>query len=110
MDRLIRLLEFITNVATKLRTNSIRSVNGGPGSSHPKSWVFEVSNDRSSWTVLDQRDNNDLNQASVIRNFSISPHPHESFQYVRIHQTGPNHEGTYHLALSSIEIFGVLSE
>lgn len=89
---------------------SIRSTTDVPGSSHPKAWVFEASNDKRSWTVLDRRDNNDLNQASVTCNFSISPHPHESFQYVRIRLTGPNHQGTNRLTLSSLEIFGVLVE
>ena len=51
---------------------SVRSWARGPGSCHLKSWVIEVSNDGSSWTEIDRRDNNhDLNNRTVTQNFKV---------------------------------------
>ena len=90
---------------------SIRSYNRESGCNHLKSWVVELSNDGSSWTEVDRRDNNyDLNEKHVIRNFKLSRVPNESFRFIRLRQTGPNHWGMYWLKLTSWEIFGTLCE
>ena len=90
---------------------SVRSQGNGPGNSHLKSWVIEVSNDGSSWTEIDRRDNNnDLNDKYATANFKISKVPSESFRFFRLKQTGPNHRGYDYLAISSLEIFGTLFE
>ena len=88
-----------------------------PGGPHLKSWVIEVSNDGSSWTEIDRRENNnDLNDEYATANFKISKVPSESFRFFRLRQTGMNHYGLidgcdfYVVTLSSLEIFGTLFE
>ena len=79
----------------------------------PKSWVLEVSNDGSdgSWDVVDRRDDNhDNNDKRVTHNFPLSA-PRlaiRGFRFVRLRQTGANHDGHHNLALTSLEIFGIL--
>ena len=92
---------------------SIRSSGYGPGSGHPKSWVLEVSNDGSedSWKAVDSRkDNNDLNDELLTRNFSLGTPPSGAFRFVRLRQTGENHWGSDILAICALELFGTLSE
>ena len=77
---------------------------------HPKSWVFEVSNDEEAWDAVDHRNNNyDLNGIYVTHNFQISPQLKQSFRFVRIRMTGKNHAGTDGFAISSFEVFGTIS-
>ena len=95
-----------------LTSYSIRSYGSGPGGCHPKSWVLEVSSDGSegSWTVVDSSENNfDLNNKRVTRNFAIGARLSESFRFVRLRQTGKNHQGNDHLDISALELFGTLS-
>ena len=90
---------------------SIRSYSCGSGWNHPKSWVLEVSNDGSegSWEVVDSRkDNNDLNDKLVTRNFSLGTPQSGSFRFVRLHLTGKNHGGDDDLIICSLELFGAL--
>ena len=76
---------------------------------HPKSWVLEGSNDGTSWTELDRReDNHDLNSSCAIQNFKISRMPSGCVRFIRIRQTGPNHKGGYTLSFAALEIFGLL--
>ena len=93
---------------------SVRSYyNGSPGWHHLKSWVIEVSNDgtENSWLEIDRRDNNgDLNAANVTRNFKISNVPRESFKFIRLRQTGVNHNGCDYLIFHALEIFGTLCD
>ena len=92
---------------------SIRSCHWGPGCAHPKSWVLEVSNDGSegSWKEVDSRkDNNDLNDSHVIRNFSLGTPQSGAFRFVRLRQTGNNHCGRIRLAICALELFGTLSK
>ena len=90
---------------------SIRSIERHPGCSHPKSWVFQASNDRENWETLDRRENNDeLNGPLRTRNFTISPVPPGKYRYVQLQLTGKNHNGCDNLAISALEIFGYLYE
>ena len=92
---------------------SVRSFGFGPGYSHPKSWVIEVSRDgtESSWMEIDRRDNTArLNDKFVTANFTISHVPSEGFRFFRLRQTGSNHFGNCSLFISSLEIFGRLYE
>ena len=76
---------------------------------YPKSWVLEVSNDGENWEIVDRRENNeDLKENYATCNFTISARPPGSFRFVRLLQTGENHEGNDHLALTSLEVFGTL--
>ena len=73
---------------------SVWSYGCGPGCNHLKSWVVEVSNDGSSWTEIDRRDNN-VNDKYATANFKISRVPSESYRFFRLRQTGENHAGDY---------------
>ena len=91
---------------------SIRSMDDGPDSEHPMSWVLEVSNDgkEGSWEVVDSReDNDDLNDAHVTHNFALSAPPSGAFRFVRLRVTGDNHFGKDNLAICALELFGALS-
>ena len=118
---------------------SIRSKNDGPGSAHPRSWVLEVSNDETDigsdprrrnlgqflritpdghafhvdgkkWVVVDRRkDNFDLNDRHVTRNFGLSTPPSGAFRFVRLRLTGKNHHGDDYLRIGALELFGALS-
>ena len=91
------------------RSYSIRSKQRGPGSCHPKSWVFEVSNDGNTWEIIDRRENsNDLNGSHMTHNFSISPEPLGRFRFVRLRLIGRNHAGGHRFHLDSVEVFGTL--
>ena len=88
---------------------TIMSYPKGPGGNHLKSWVLEVSNDRSedSWAAIDSRkDNFDLNDSCAICNFAIRAPQSGSFRFVRLRQTGKNHAGNDYLAVARLEIFG----
>ena len=91
------------------RSYSIRSRFDNPGGKHPKSWVFQVSNDKVSWRDIDLRENtDDLNGKHVTQNFKITKQLSEGFQFLRLKQTAKNHSGDYHLSFSALEIFGIL--
>ena len=88
---------------------SIRSCYDERGGRHPKSWVLEVSNDNSSWNIVDQRENNkDLNDKRVIRYFWIVCGSGGSFRFIRLRQTGKNHASSNLLCIASLEVFGTL--
>ena len=90
---------------------SIKAQGDTPGGHHLKSWALEVSKDGDTWTEVDRREGNDeLNAPHVVRNFKITDAPHESFRFIRLRQTGPNHKGQDFLAFSGLEIFGTLFE
>ena len=77
---------------------------------HPKSWVFEGSNDNCTWELLDRRDNNcDLNAEYVTCNFSINSHSKKSFRFVRLRMTGKNHAGVDGCVLSAFDVFRTIS-
>ena len=89
---------------------SIMSCTDRRGGWHPRSWVLEASNDKSTWTLLDQRDDNsDLNDRSVTCHFSLKNQAQMMFRFVRLRQTGRNHHNSDSFALASLEIFGTLS-
>ena len=78
----------------------------------PRSWVFEVSNDGrdESWVVVDRRENNnDLNGKFVTHKFAVGDPPRGSYRFIRLRQTGTNHQGRDYLEISSLEVFGTLS-
>ena len=82
------------------------------GPSFPRSWVLEVSNDgaEDSWQVVDRReDTSELNSPYVTHNFACNGSASkERFRFVRLHQTGKNHNGGDELYLTSLEVFGTL--
>ena len=90
---------------------TVKSYGTGPGGCHPKSWVFEGSHDKKTWTALDRRgDNNDLNDSRVTRNFTVQYPSREFFRFLRLRLTGENHNGGASLRITALEVFGVLVE
>jgi hypothetical protein len=88
---------------------SIQAHGSPRNGSHLRSWVLEGSIDGSSWTELDRRTNNDdLNGANLIQAFSISKSI--EYRFIRLRQTGKNHEGNDMLAFYHFEAFGFLVE
>jgi hypothetical protein len=89
---------------------AIRSIGWGVNSWHPKSWVIEVTNDRSnenSWVEIDRRENNcELNGSGIVRVFSISHPQSGGFRFIRLRQTGTNHRGDHYLGFAAFELFG----
>ena len=87
-----------------------------PDSHHPESWVFEASNDGTSWVELDRRDSNSWNTSQGAlgycnlwrANLEISPVPSERFRFVRFRMTGKNHHEDDYLIIFHMEIFGTL--
>jgi hypothetical protein len=84
----------------------------GIGSSHPKSWVIEVTNDRSkesAWIEIDRRENNhDLNGPGIVQVFQCSNPQDGEFRYIRLRQIGANHYGNNSTAFTAFEVFGQL--
>ena len=71
-------------------------------------WVIEGSNsdDSSSWTVLDSRNNiTSLDDKSAVQVFSIQK-TGGFYRYLRIRQTGNNSSNFSDLRLSALEYFG----
>lgn len=90
---------------------TVRSYGTGPGGCHPKSWVFEGSHDKKTWTLLDRRCNNsDLNDSRVTHNFAVESPSREFFRFIRLRLTGENHSGGASLRITALEVFGVLME
>lgn len=76
---------------------------------HPKSWVIEVSNDNSSWFIVDEINNcSYLNRRSVSHTFKIKNQTSQKFRYIRMRLTGPNWLGKNSLAIKSFEVYGTL--
>jgi hypothetical protein len=94
----------------EVRHYSIRSqFDAGAGASHPKSWVIEGSDDCENWTELDSQTNNsDLNDQNKICTWPTKIRMKS--RYIRLRQTGLNHNGTDFLWISSFELFGSLME
>ena len=89
---------------------SIRSrYNGGRGEYNIQSWVIETSNDGSSWTEIDRKQNcKDLDDRNVTKMYNVNTS--SSCRYIRLRQTGPGACSEYPniIALSGFEIFGTL--
>jgi hypothetical protein len=69
-------------------------------------WVIEVSNDKVSWTMIDERHTLDLTTPNSVKTFAVGKPLDEFFRYVRFRMIGPNtgHNGI--LNVSGIEFFG----
>jgi hypothetical protein len=73
-----------------------------------QSWAVEGSDDGDSWTEIDRRENNsDLNGEWALKTFAISQS--ESFERIRLRQTGPNHDGDNYLQFSAFKVFGAVA-
>ena len=73
-----------------------------------KSWVVEVSNDKSRWEIVDEHNNNSaLNDASAVAYFNTKIMT-DFYRFVRLRQTGENWTDSYLVILVALEFFGKL--
>jgi hypothetical protein len=92
---------FATHYSIQTRNNC------GVNSHNSKSWVIEVSDDGSQWTVVDTHVNNPvLNGASITKTFQIT-NPRLASQ-IRMRLTGPVFNGNHYLTFVAFELFGTL--
>jgi hypothetical protein len=76
---------------------------------HPQFWCLEVSGDGRAWMEVDRREaNNDVNGPNLIGTFEVSKQIKSRF--IRLCQTGKNHDDEDYLLMSGLEIFGILHE
>jgi hypothetical protein len=94
-------------------------------------WQFEASVDMVSWVILDKRVHyperdimrgppslkvQDLTKKEAVSTWGIDPfavsplEQEQGFKYFRIVQIGTNYEGSYNLALSALEIYGLSND
>ena len=87
---------------------TIRTYDSVPGSCHLKSWVLEGTNDcKDKWVILDRRENNrELNNGHAQRNFAITSPDGTFYRFLRLRQTGKSHYGNDRITITSLEIFG----
>ena len=97
--------------SVSLESYSLRSYWG------PKSWKIEGSNDMNTFTLIDQRDNNDdFNKGlkSVIKHYNVNSSEDQMrsrFRYIRITQGDDGRWGNDHyFRLARVEFFGSLHE
>jgi hypothetical protein len=87
---------------------TIRTYQGDPDLDHLKSWAVEGSDDGTSWTKIDRRENNsDLNRNLTVKTFAIALSG--SFSSIRLRLTGPNHRGQNCLCLTAFDVFGAVA-
>jgi hypothetical protein len=87
---------------------TVRSYQGAQNAWHIKNWVIQGSQDATSWTEIDRRENNaDLNNPHAVKTFAISKTG--TFRMLRLFLTGPAHNGSHGMEISRVEFFGTLS-
>jgi hypothetical protein len=86
------------------------SVNSGPTTSWLQRWAMEVWDRKRSWVRIDERSTTELRAPCVTRHFACRSASDEFYRYVRIRQTGPNHNNNHFLAVGNLEFFGRLRE
>ena len=75
----------------------------------PKSWAIEVSNDNSSWEIIDeQNDCSYLNGSLLTHTFHIQKQQNKKIRYIRMRSTGPCWNGQHYLNVGRFEIYGIL--
>jgi hypothetical protein len=95
----------------EVRHYAIRSQFDGDsiGYADLKSWVIEGSVEGNVWTALDsQQNNSEMNERNLIASWPTSIGMKS--RYIRLHQTGKNHNNNDHLNISSWELFGTQIE
>jgi hypothetical protein len=88
----------------KINSYTIRSF---PGTSWPKNWVIEISEDNVNWTEIDRReDTNVLCGNLVSHHFDCQNSSTKICQYVRMRNIGVTYATNHYLCLCNIEFFG----
>lgn len=94
----------------QLKSYSILSFANDFGSSQPKNWVIEASNDNQNWIEIDRHQNDQtLNKSSIVGSFEIQNKDKRFYQYIRIRQTGESWKGNS-FGFNAIEFYGSLKE
>jgi hypothetical protein len=82
----------------------------------PKSWILEGANERfaEEWEEIDEQRDCELlgryeNKKNSAAKFSVLQ-PGQYFQFIRLRQTGLNHDGSNFLAASQFEVFGRVTD
>lgn len=74
------------------------------------SWAIEVSNDCSTWEVVDERNTRDLAGRNIEQTYECNQPSDRFVRFVRMRQTGKTSHKQDYLCLSEIEFFGKLSK
>ncbi|EAY12197.1 hypothetical protein TVAG_004030 [Trichomonas vaginalis G3] len=91
----------------ELHGYTLKTFQGGKGSTHPRSWKVEVSNDGVDYRQVDQvTETDELNNSN--KTFSKVIQPTGQFSIVRFTMTGKNSFGSNCFTLANIELFGNL--
>lgn len=77
------------------------------GTCHIKSWIIEGSNGKNIWSEIDKRSSPVLNGPNRFQTFPATK-SNDTFQYIRLRQTGFNFRNDNILAIASIEFFGTI--
>jgi hypothetical protein len=99
-----------TKVKVKVTDYTVR----GWGNASPKSWVLEGADDldAAEWETIDEQNEcrrlaRVVNQKCEAAKFHVAQ-PGNYFQFIKLRQTGLNHNGTNFLVASQFEVFGKL--
>lgn len=105
------LFDFQKNHSVSITAYTIRS----GGSSHPKSWIFEGSNDKITWTNIDEvHDCTYLNSPRATHTFTIKEKNKKDQQdlgfrfirFIQLENMSPQNEKKYRINLKALEFFG----
>jgi hypothetical protein len=83
----------------------------GSSGNHLLEWAVQGSMDGLSWTDLDRRHTQDLNNNYITKIFSCDAtfsQPH-FYRFIRLQQTGKNSSGSDYLMLANFECFGTMA-
>ena len=95
-----------SSVIPKMYT--IRSIDAGENSAHPKSWVIEGSIDGIDWDILDKQiDCNYLNGKCLVHTFPIED-IEKNYECLRFRLTDTNWYNNNKLCINCIEFYGIL--
>ncbi|KAK8896511.1 hypothetical protein M9Y10_014418 [Tritrichomonas musculus] len=105
------LFDFMENRYISITAYTIRS----GGSSHPKSWIFEGSNDKNTWTKIHEIHNCTLlNYPRATHTFIVEDSENKSqskscfrfIRFVQLENMSQKNEKKYRINLKAIEFFG----
>ncbi|KAK8871446.1 hypothetical protein M9Y10_007175 [Tritrichomonas musculus] len=88
---------------------TLKSVNWGVNSNHPRSWVVEGRTEGGEFETIDEEsDCAFLNGVSLVHTFALSRPSSKEFKYIRVRLTGPDWANANYLIFDSFEIYGRL--
>jgi hypothetical protein len=85
-------------------------LSAGYSSHHLLQWSLEGSHDGESWTVLDERNTQELNGNYIVKAYGCASHQFSHFRFLRLTQTGPNSSDNNVFMLGNLEFFGSVSD